>query len=645
MEKLKEITGKILYGLLFAAVIPCLLIFWAKHTGKIISLPLPESLNTGYILLATGIILVATGILHLWIYGKGLPMSASPPEKFVNNGIYAFTKHPIYLGSVMISFGLSVVTRSASGLWLVSPLFALMIAAWLAGFENERTTILFGNQDYRTFLSLPVADNVSPTIKEKISAYLLVFIPWVIVYETFIFAGVPKDAISTNLFFEKNFPVWEFSEIFYLFTYIFVVIIPLPIKTREQLRRFITDVWFATIITGLFYFVFPFIVQQRELIPHSFWGRLILLERSLDGETCALPSFHVIWAFIGARYFAESMKRMGWLWYTIAVLITVSCVTTGNHSLPDIIAGLLFYLAICYRLLIWDFIRRQSEWLANSWREWKWGALRIINHGFYGGAAGFAGTLIACSFLGPQHAIAGFIIMIFLIIGAGLWAQIIEGSPKLLRPYGYYGGVAGVIFASALISLFWPVSFFVLMGSFAMAGPWIQATGRLRCLIQGCCHGKPSDEKIGIRFIHPKSRVNKISGLNGVPLHPTQLYSIACNLVTGLVLLRLYTLGMPAAFIVGIYLMLNGLGRFVEESLRGEAQTPYWSGMRIYQWIAIVNIILGAFCTTIPDSHTLSFQFNVPSIFMALAMGVLVMTVSGVDFPESNRRFARLTSN
>jgi prolipoprotein diacylglyceryltransferase len=178
-----------------------------------------------------------------------------------------------------------------------------------------------------------------------------------------------------------------------------------------------------------------------------------------------------------------------------------------------------------------------------------------------------------------------------------------------------------------------------------MAGPWIQSIGRLRCLVQGCCHGRPSNDNIGIRFTHPYSRVNKISGLAGVPLHPTQLYSIGTNIIAGLILIRLYSLGMSSSFIVGIYFILNGTGRFVEESFRGEAQTPYWAGMRIYQWIAIINIIIGATFTSIPNSGVLLFQPNIVSFFLAIVMGVLVTIASGVDFPESNRRFARLTSN
>jgi hypothetical protein len=572
-------------------------------------------------------------------------MNAFPPKKFVKNGIYAFTRHPIYFGTVLVSFGLSIVARSSSGFWLVSPLFALLILAYIVGFENERTQIIFGTQDYKPFLSLPDVSNVSPSFTEKISSYFLVFIPWLVVYEAFIYMGAPKDAISTNLPFEEHWPIWEFSEIFYSFIYLFVLLVPLIIKTREQLRCFIIDAWFATIIVGIIYLVFPFIVRQKVFVPHSFLGHLILFERSVDGVTGALPSFHVIWAFLSARYFSKSVIRYKLIWYFLAILISVSCITTGSHSLLDVVAGFGMFIIIVYRSQIWNFIRMQTEHLSNSWREWRWGPVRIINHGFYGGAAGFVGTIVAGFFLGRQYALAGFVILIFVIVGAGLWAQLIEGSSKLLRPYGYYGGLTGGIVACILASLIFSINIFTLLGSFAMAGPWIQSIGRLRCLVQGCCHGKPTNDKIGIRFTHPYSRVNKISGLSGVPLHPTQLYSIGTNIITGFILIRLYSIGSPSSLIIGIYFILNGTGRFVEESFRGEAQTPYWAGMRIYQWIAIINILIGALFTTIPNSGTLIFQPNGLSLLLAIAMGFLVDIASGVDFPESNRRFARLTSH
>ena len=645
MGKINSITGKLFYGLVFVGIVPFLLILWAKYTDKFITLPLPGNLLSGYILLGAGGLFVLSGMWYLWRFGHGLAMNAFPPERFVRNGPYAFTAHPIYSGAVMISLGLSVVTRSASGFWLISPLFILLIVAFVVGFENERTHIHFGEQKYKPFLSLPLSSDELPLFSDKLSSCILAFLPWLIVYEAFIFAGPSKDAIASNLPFEVHLPVWEFSELFYSFTYLFVLLVPFVMKSKKQLRCFIIDVWFATIIAGIIYLVFPFMIRQRFFVPHSFSGHLILFERSLDGETGALPSFHVIWAFISARYFSRSFVRFSWIWYSLAVLISLSCISTGNHSVPDVIAGFCIFIIIVYRLQIWKYIRFQSERLSNSWKEWRWGPVRLINHGFYGGAAGFAGTLMAGFFLGRQYAAAAFVIMIFVIAGAGLWAQLVEGSSKLLRPYGYYGGVIGVISASTLAFFIFSINIYTLLGSFAMAGPWIQTIGRLRCLVQGCCHGKPSNDSIGIRFTHSCSRVNKISGLSGVPLHPTQLYSIATNIITGLILIRMYNIGMAASFIIGLYLIFNGAGRFVEESFRGEAQTPYWAGMRIYQWIAIINILLGACFTTIPNSGTLSFQPNYESFILAIVIGILVTIASGVDFPESNRRFARLTSN
>jgi protein-S-isoprenylcysteine O-methyltransferase Ste14 len=578
MEKMKVLTGKVLYGLLFVAVIPALLILWAKQTGNIIRLPVLQEVWSGYVIAGLGIILILTGMMQLWFQGKGLPMNAYPPERLVTNGIYAVTKHPIYAGSVLMSFGLSIIFRTSSGLWLVSPLFTLMVSAYVAGFENERTGELFGDQSYRTFLSLPVNNTETPSVKERISAYLLVFVPWLIAYKAWTFSGVSGDILVTKVPFGEDLSIMQFSNAFYFVMLFLALAVPVILKSRTILRDFITSMWSAVIIAGLFCFAFP----------------------------VAMTSFSLVWAFMIAGYFATGLRLNSWLW---------------------------------------DFIRSMAEKIANSWREWRWGPVRIINHGFYGGAAGFAGTLIAGFFLGPEYTVIGFTIMFFVIIGAGLWAQIIEGSPKLLRPYGYYGGLTGGIIACIIASLIFRISFFTLLASFAMAAPWIQATGRLRCLVQGCCHGKPSGPAIGIHFTHPLSRVNKISGLNGVALHPTQLYSIACNTISGIILIRLYTVGMSAVFITGIYLMMNGLGRFVEESLRGEAQTPYLAGMRIYQWIAIVNIVLGAICTTIHDTSVIHFKFNIESVFLAVLMGIIVLIASGVDFPESNRRFARLTSN
>jgi len=642
--RMRSLIGKLLYGTIFIVVLPTLLTVWARCTASMIHLPVPSSAVVTISVIVLGVLFVLAGMHNLWFYGKGLPMNAYPPKHFVMNGVYAITKNPIYVGTVLVSFGVSALLQSASGFWLVSPLFTLMIVAYTVGFENERTSSVFGKQPYRPFLSLPEATDDALTMRDRMAPFLIAYLPWLLIYEAFIFIGAPHDAIFSNLPFEAQLPVIEFSTLFYVATYVYAILIPFVVRSAKVLRQFEIDVWVATGVAVLLYFAVPFVVRQTQFTPQSFLGEVLLLDRSYDGISAAFPAFHVIWAFIAARYFSTARRNLNWLWYSVAVLISVSCVTTGNHSIIDVLAGVVVFVMVSTRVQIWYGIRRFTERIANSWKEWRFGSVRVINHGLYAGSAGFVGTLLIGSFLGREHAFVGCVIGAFGIVGAALWAQFIEGSPKLQRPYGYYGSVVGVVFGCLLTCLLLTIDFFVLLASFCIAAPWIQMLGRLRCLVQGCCHGKPSSANVGIRFTHPYSRVNKISGLLGTSLYPAQLYSIATNVFVGLIVMRLYTLGTSATFITGMYLLLSGLGRFVEESYRGEAQTPYWAGMRVYQWIAICTIVVGAGVTCVPSVPIATFELSMQSMCWAAAMGMFAIFAYGVDFPNSHRRFARLTS-
>jgi hypothetical protein len=110
------------------------------------------------------------------------------------------------------------------------------------------------------------------------------------------------------------------------------------------------------------------------------------------------------------------------------------------------------------------------------------------------------------------------------------------------------------------------------------------------------------------------------------------------------VLLRLLSLHCSVTLICGMYLVLSGIGRFVEEAYRGEPQTLILGGLRFYQWLAIGTVISGAVITTArnaPVTPALSLvNVDLP---LALACGLAAWFVTGIDFPESSRRFARLT--
>jgi hypothetical protein len=128
-----------------------------------------------------------------------------------------------------------------------------------------------------------------------------------------------------------------------------------------------------------------------------------------------------------------------------------------------------------------------------------------------------------------------------------------------------------------------------------------------------------------------------------VALHPAPLYSILWMLLTGAGLVRLWVLGAPLSFIVGSYLVLVGLGRFVEEHYRGEPQTAQIAGLRLYQWLAIAFVLGGSAVMAAGGRPAPPPQPLALSAWGALAVVLLVSYVAfGVDVPASDRRFSRL---
>ncbi|HOY96398.1 MAG TPA: prolipoprotein diacylglyceryl transferase, partial [Catalimonadaceae bacterium] len=560
-------------------------------------------------------------------------------------GLYGIFRHPIYIGSVLFSFGLSAFVRSTSGFWFVSPVFALMCIAYVLGYENELVTRHFGPQKGEYWFSLPPHDDSKPNWFARLRTASITFLPWLIGYEAFILSGFPADGISSGIILDTKIPLISWTVTIYSFSYFFTVSTPFFIRRNKELRHFISTSWIATLVGFVCFLIFPLVVPPSGIPASDFFGEWLAIEKSSDGPMASFPSFHVIWAIIAGHFIRQSFGRYRIPIWGMVILISISCLTTKTHTLSDVLFGVVVGFASVNFNWIYKLLLKQMESISNSWQEWKFGSVRIINHGIYGGLAAFTGVMIISGFLPGHHTgLIAFVLGFSAISGALIWAQVVEGSPILSRPYGYYGSIPGVVLAALLCHWFYPISLWTVLAACSLAAPWVQILGRFRCLVQGCCHGKPCSMELGIRFMHPISRVNKISGLSGESLHPTQLYSMASNLVIGLLLFRLVSLSIPSTVIVGIYLILSSLARFVEEAYRGETQTMYWNGMRLYQWLAIVGLMAGICLTCIPSTERCDFQWTGSNCIWSLAIGILAFVAYGVDFPNSRKPFARLTS-
>lgn len=635
--------GVIFYGTLFVIILPFLLVVWASAAAPNVALPSIHSTAIGTIAAISGSLLLIWGIASLFVYGKGMPMNAYPPPFYVVRGAYRWLRHPIYTGFALLCIGIALFKGSASGLWLVSPIVILGCIALVLGYESMDLTERFGESLPGPILHFPAPTATAPTIAERLSVYFLVLLPWGILYEALSARGIPSDAVVAYLHFERNLPVLPWTELLYCSTYLFVLLAPLVASTGRVLRAFAIRGGVATLLMLLLFPLIPVIAPPRPFIMGGFWGMLLDVERNLDTPANAFPSYHVVWILIAMAVYARSMPRLRHLWWMLGGAISLSCVTTGMHSIADILAGFLLFLALANLRTIWEAIRRGAERVANSWKEWRWWKVRIINHGFYAGVGSFAAVTIAGMIIGDRYAGAVLLVACSALITSGLWAQFIEGSPALLRPFGYYGGVLGVAIGSFLAVPVFGTDPWLLLAAFSVAGPWVQSMGRLRCLVQGCCHGSRAPVGHGIVYRHPRSRVCRLSDLGGVPVHPTQVYSILWNVVIAAILTRLWFSHAAVSMVCGLYLILTGLGRFVEEAYRGEPQTRSFAGLRIYQWLGILSIFVGAGLTACRTRAVgEAVHVSLPILILAILFGVATWFALGVDFPGSNRRFSRL---
>lgn len=104
-----------------------------------------------------GVLIAAAGLLLVLISAKLFNRSATPlkpfqkPEKLVTEGVYRFSRNPIYLGMVLILTGLATFLGGLTA-FLVIPVFIWAINSNFIVVEEQLLLNTFG-KDYADYLS------------------------------------------------------------------------------------------------------------------------------------------------------------------------------------------------------------------------------------------------------------------------------------------------------------------------------------------------------------------------------------------------------------------------------------------------------------------------------------------------------------
>jgi phosphatidylglycerol:prolipoprotein diacylglycerol transferase len=142
----------------------------------------------------------------------------------------------------------------------------------------------------------------------------------------------------------------------------------------------------------------------------------------------------------------------------------------------------------------------------------------------------------------------------------------------------FYGGLIAAILTAIWFTRRNRLPFLKTADAFAPGVAVGHALGRLGCFAAGCCWGEPTSLPWGVTFTDPYS--HEVVGVPlGVALHPTQLYEALAELAIFAFLWRQFGKRQFEGQILGWYLLLYSVARFVIEIFRSHAvDAVLWEG-------------------------------------------------------------------
>jgi phosphatidylglycerol:prolipoprotein diacylglycerol transferase len=148
----------------------------------------------------------------------------------------------------------------------------------------------------------------------------------------------------------------------------------------------------------------------------------------------------------------------------------------------------------------------------------------------------------------------------------------------------WFGGLIGGIGAGLAVILRRRLPVVPVLSAATPALAIGHAIGRIGCFLVGDDYGRPSNLPWAVAF--PK-------GLppTDVPVHPTQLYEAALLLPIAWLLFRWRRRDADDAFVLGCYLVLTSVLRFVIEVIRVNERVAL--GLTVAQWASIGLAIAG----------------------------------------------------
>ena len=202
-----------------------------------------------------------------------------------------------------------------------------------------------------------------------------------------------------------------------------------------------------------------------------------------------------------------------------------------------------------------------------------------------------------------------FYILISAIIGSRIFYVMTDLDVFLADPVEIFriwnGGLVfygGFIMATIVAVIYMKINRMPLWQTADIMAPGLalgQSIGRIGCFFAGCCYGKICNLPWAVTFTNPNSLAPK-----GIPLHPTQIYSVISDFLIFAVLWFFRKKSRFHGQIFWLYVLLYGITRPIVEIYRGDFRgQTFFEIFSISQIIGAVMAVLAVIMMIILNKH------------------------------------------
>ncbi len=289
---------------------------------------------------------------------------------------------------------------------------------------------------------------------------------------------------------------------------------------------------------------------------------------------------------------------------------------TGTHATVEQTAPRGFFAR-----WVLDFHNRTVLFRVGNWL--------FTTYAFLAGAAffaGFAGSVWYNAMSGIDIVQIAklylFLLVPAILIGLRSFSIMLEWRELFRRPlatlvkpgYMLHGGIAGGTIALIGISYIMGVPMLRLLDASGFAMPLGEAIARLGCYVYGCCWGRPTSGRFGVRYTSKESKVVRCAPhLENVKIHPAQLYALVVYLAMFAVFYALLPYAPFDGFYAGMYLIGHSVVRYSLEYFRQDDRGRLWGKLthtNLYSGLMVIGGI-AALAYGMASSNTLNLDLGI----------------------------------